>query len=338
MNRSTYLIYSPVNDQSLVIVAFLRKYFPTSYIIGVFLQDNTKLIGKRYYDEIIDIEEVESAKIDGIKIPSGALATKYLLEKGDVTLGSIILKQPMLKVFSKSWMLSKAIQAGIVIPETWYTLEEISRYPLFYKQRYEQGGGVRGVAFKENNIPKNRRESLLFQELVNSSGTYGVSFLADKGELLITHTHFERESIPKVGGSAIYIECFKDERLLRYTTQLVKHLNYSGWGLAEFKYCPCREDYVFMEINAKFWSSCELAFTNEPLFLKLLFNIDSREKAEKKIFFPHRALSRSFIFFLRHFYCFWGDVKISSYPISLKALVSGLIPHRFLQIIKNTTQ
>lgn len=336
MNCSTYLIYSPDNDQSLVIAAFLRKYFPASYIIGVSLQKETRLVGKKYYDEIIGFDQAGALKKCGIKIPTGAFATRYLLEKGDVFLGSVVLTQSTLQVFDKTWMLSQAVKAGIVIPETWYTLGADIRYPLFYKERYEQGGGVRGVAFSEKDIPREAQENLLFQELINGSGTYGVGFLATEGDILTTYTHFERESFPQTGGSAVVIEWFEDARLLDYTARLVKYLNYSGWGLAEFKYCPAREDYVFMEINAKFWSSCELTFANQPLFLRLLFNIDSREKNTQKIFFVHRALSCGFLTFLRSLRYFFGDVKIRSYSKFSRILILSLIPFKILKIIKKT--
>ena len=53
----------------------------------------------------------------------------------------------------------------------------------------------------------------------------------------------------------------------------MKNLKYSGWGLIEFKYCPKRKDYVFMEVNAKFWASIEFTLINNPAFFFKLFGI-----------------------------------------------------------------
>ena len=325
MTCQTYLIYSPVNDQSLVIAALLRKYFPNSHVIGVCLRSNTKPIGRKYYHKILTVDDIEPTQVTGVEIPTGAFATKYLLERGNVSLGSVVLTQPMLQVFDKHWLVTQAKNAGLLIPETWQTLKDVKTFPFFYKQLYEQGGGVRGIALRREDVPKEEKGNLIFQELIKSSGTYGVSFLAAQGKVLVTHSHFERESIPKVGGSAVFIEQFEDARLFDHTTRLVRYINYSGWGLAEFKYCPCRKDYVFMEINAKFWASCEFSFVNEPLFLKLLFNINSIENATKKVFFVPRALLRGPIF---------GDVKVCNYSRWLRALFFCFIPYEIYRSLK----
>jgi len=183
-------------------------------------------------------------------------------------------------------------------------------------------------------VPVLGRESLIFQEFIESQGTYGVCFLADQGRLFATNTHFERESIPKEGGSAVIIERFNDDRLLRHTKRLIDSLNYSGWGLAEFKYCPRRDDYVFMEINAKFWASCEFAFVNEPLFLKLLFDIESREIAVERMVFVDRALSRGLPFVLKHLPYLFRGTMLRAYSGWFKSMVAGVIPRNLRKPLK----
>jgi hypothetical protein len=68
-----------------------------------------------------------------------------------------------------------------------------------------------------------------------------------------------------------------------------------------------------MEINAKFWASCEFAFVNEPKFLKLLFGIKSKEKPSNQMIFIHRAIFRGFDFWLKNPH-FFLNCKKALYP------------------------
>lgn len=335
MTHKKFYICTPGASQSVAIARMLRKYYSNSYLVGVLLPGEQKRPNK-FFDHYCPIEEID---IDTPIIPTGAFSTKFLLEQRNVNIGKVILNKETLRVCNKPWIIDQAKEIGIPTPTTWYTVNDISSFPIFYKQRYEKGGGERGVAQKLEDIPMGEREHLIFQELIDSQGTYGVSFLAKNGEILASYTHYERESYPKSGGSAIVIEEFKDECLAEYTKRILKSLNYSGWGLAEFKFCPKREDFVFMEINAKFWASCEFAFRNEPLFLKLLFDIQSNEKSIKRMVFLDRAFSRGvfFAFFLFSKYIF--NSKFRVYPGWERRFLSSFLPSSFRGFLKkNLTQ
>jgi hypothetical protein len=97
-------------------------------------------------------------------------------------------------------------------------------------------------------------------------------------------------SYPKAGGSGVVLKKINDPKLLQYTSALADKLQYHGWGLAEFKYCECRKDYVFMEINAKFWASVEFALMCNPLFGKLLFGLDYQERSSSHMVYINRLL------------------------------------------------
>src|SRR5690606_40910508 len=118
------------------------------------------------------------------------------------------------------------------------------------------------------------------------------------GEIKVMYTHFEEASIPITGGSAVSIRSFTDSRLETHTKNIIKKINYSGWGLAEYKYCERRNDYVFMEINAKFWASCQLAFDNEPKFSALLLNIIKPAENNDRILFLNRFLRNVLLLFI----------------------------------------
>lgn len=325
VDDSKFYILSPLLDQSLTIASLLRKYFRTSTITGITLDSESFRSCYGIYNNTISVNDFDIERTDANLIPTGAKSTKLLLQHKDITLGSVTLTANALRVYDKAWIIAVASDVGIPTPLTWRNLAEVTSYPLFYKQSQEKGGGARGIAKDESDVPLVGRENLIFQEFIATHGTYGVCFLAEHGRVLTSYVHYERESFPKEGGSAVIIEDFSDRRLLDYTQRLLQSLDYSGWGLAEYKYCPRREDFVFMEINAKFWASCEFAFKNNPMFLKLLFDIDSKEKSVKRMVFIERALARGIPFFMGHLPTYFGGA-LKVYPGWPIRVVGSFLP------------
>ena len=314
MSVNTIHILSPKTSQAQAIAAFIHRYFPEVSIVGVVFEDESTSLPRGVYSDFALLSHLEVGRADSVLIPTGSRSTKYFLEKGDVTVGAVTLTQPALRVYDKPWMIARSAEIGIPTPATWQQLRDVTGYPVFYKQRYEQGGGPRGIAQAESDIPTHGRDQLIFQEVIESPGTYGVAFLAENGRLRVKQTHFESESVPRAGGSAVIIERYEHHLLLEYTRWLIDLLGYSGWGLVEFKRDPDRDDFFFMEINAKFWASCEFSFVNEPLFLKLLFGIDSQEKSVNRMFFIDRASDRGVFFVLSHLGHLANGSALRAYP------------------------
>lgn len=324
MSCQTLLILSPFLDQSLTIAYFLRRY-RSDNIYGVTLENESSRDFGEIYHRIIPLSLINSIKSDVVFIPTGSQSTKMLLQSSDIVLGKVKLTQKALRVYNKPWVISVAADIGIPTPITWQNLADTKMFPLFYKQSQELGGGVRGIAQNERDVPLTDRDKLIFQELITGKGTYGVSFLADRGKLLVYHIHFERESFPEQGGSAVIVEEYHDSRLVEYTQRLIKTLDYSGWGLVEYKLCPRRNDFVFMEINAKFWASCEFAFRNNSTFLKLLFDIDSKEKPVRRMVFVERAIARGLPFLISHLHILPRSA-LQVYPGWIRRSIGSILP------------
>ena len=207
------------------------------------------------------------------------------------------MTQNALRFYSKPWSLSLARNCGIPVPDTWTDSCDDLQFPVFTKPQFEGGAGTRKIARSRDELPGD--VDMIYQEYIDSPGTYGVGFIADSGKITAYHTHYERESYPSIGGSAVVAERYNDERLVKYVRAIISASKYSGWGLAEFKYCPSRDDFVFMEINAKFWASCILAFHNEPRFTELFFNGTSALRPVTRMLFINRALARGWGYTIR---------------------------------------
>lgn len=328
----TVYICSPGLDQAQYIAHQIAAAQPDRIIVGVFMEgENMGRVHTVFTRTAVwtDLNQTERRAC----IPTGAHSTAARLELGDIALGDATMIVDALRFYSKPWSIEVAGQAGIPVPRTWLQPGEIADFPVFYKS-VREGDGQRGIASSPTQLPDDLARVLLYQEYIDSPGTYGVGFISRDGVIRASHSHFESSSYPPVGGSAIIVEKVDDSRLLAHTERLLQATSFSGWGLVEFKYCPRRNDYVFMELNAKFWASCELAFRNEPLFGRILLNARPSDAPVDRLVFLHRAFARGGGFVLAHFgELLRGPIR-TSFAQSIKPFVRAFTPRWALDLIR----
>ena len=113
------------------------------------------------------------------------------------------------------------------------------------------------------------RTPVAVQEYFSGQGV-GVEFLAKEGKILTAFQHLRLHEPLKGGGSSYRKSCSLNPELLAETTSLVESLNYTGVGMAEFRYNFQSNDWIFVELNSRFWGSLPLAVAcgvDFPLFL-----------------------------------------------------------------------
>ncbi len=325
------LIFEPNSNQALAISKYIKEY-SDFYIVGC-LEKKVRF-NRDNYDEIIvnsflDVDMAEYLYV----LPMGADSSYRITDQYKELnyCNNIKFDINNLIVFDKPKMLSITNSLGVPIPKTFYKIEEIDNFPIFYKEDFENGGGVRGVANVLNDIPV--KKSLLFQEYIATPSTYGIGFLAKDGIILTHTTYKEVISYPVSGGSAVVIESYDDKRLLQYTSKIVQKLNYNGWGLAEYKYCDKRNDFVFMEINAKFWASIEFILINNSQFLKMLLDINYKSQIESRILFVSRLFQYSFVDILKNIRYTFGTKVVKESSLSYQ-ITRKFIPNRVVNWAK----
>lgn len=318
-----YYILQPFSDQAIVIARFIKEN-SSKRVVGVLLLDEKKGKSDEVYDDIIIVRTYDEINDLGVIVPTGAPSTEALLRKGDVQLGKIKMKKESLGVFDKVNFLNHCRQVSLPIPLMLEFNElKSSSFPLFYKEKNEKGGGLRGKANRFSDVENLPHENLIFQELIDSKGTYGVAFLAKNGRILTSFSHFEEESYPRTGGSATIIKKIEDSRLDQLTQKFVETYKYDGWGLAEYKYCHKRQDFVFMEVNAKFWASCLFTFKNNPEFLDMLFDISIEKEDINTMIYINRLLKTGLLNTLKVLYSYKGAKKIILKPF-IKTIILGV--------------
>lgn len=325
------LIYEAESNQALAVSKFLKKY-SEYYIVGCI--EKTKRFNKINYDEIIVSRflDIDPFKYDFV-LPMGANSSYDITQnyKELHYCNGIRFLDKNLIVYDKPAMLKIAKHAGIPIPKTYYQTEDIVSFPVFYKENFERGAGTLGIAYHLEGIPS--EENLIYQEYIDTPSTYGIGFLAKDGKVITSTIHKEVISQPIDGGSSVVIETFFDEKLIKYTNILVEKLDYQGWGLAEFKYCDKRDDFIFMEINGKFWASVEFMLRNNPLFLFNLLDIEYKAIETKRLLFINRLATYNFKDFIRNMGYIFISNTIMERSLAYQ-LTRKLIPNRVVYFLK----
>lgn len=327
-----YHIYSPGLSQAVAVAQLLRREKDGVHLTGVLLPGESVGAAGAVYDEVLREADLRP-DLGAIEVGTGAGSTRHLADRGDLTLGEVTLTKESLRFYDKIWSLALAAAANVPAPRTWRAVDDVEVWPCFYKSAEEAEDRRRGLARNAAEIPTDSA-GLIFQEVIESRGTYGVGFIARDGEIVASHTHFEAESMPRLGGSAVIIERHEDARLQRHARALVRASNYSGWGLAEFKYCARRDDFAFMEINTKLWASWEMALRNEPAFARDLFGIAVKPEGIQRMLFLDLALRRGPSFWPQLFRALASRAVVKAYPGWARQAAAGLIPRYLFPAIK----
>jgi predicted ATP-grasp superfamily ATP-dependent carboligase len=221
-------------------------------------------------------------------------ASKHLLKDHDrVRLGEIEFERRNPWFFDKVATLRRADELGVPVPATWTSYDDIANRPepIFFKPGCEGTGGPRRRASSPKAIPRFARSAgYLFQEVIEGPSVIGFGFLADRGKIVASNLHHELLSAPIHGGSAVAVEPYESPRVEELAQRLIADFQYSGWGLIEFKPCVRRDDFVLMEVNAKFWASIEFTLRTRPLFAHLLFGVRTEAEPIRRMIWPGRVL------------------------------------------------
>lgn len=99
----------------------------------------------------------------------------------------------------------------------------------------------------------------------------GVELLLDNGEPLLAFQHV-REHEPLDGGQSAYRRSVAVEpHLLDAALRILRPLHYTGVAMVEFKVNPRTGDWIFVEVNARFWGSLPLSVAAGADFPLALF-------------------------------------------------------------------
>lgn len=152
-----------------------------------------------------------------------------------------------------------ASEAGIRIPRTYTTVDEIDRYPIVVKGTTESGQ-IRYVNSQEELETMNLSDSIL-QEYISGEG-YGLYALFNEGSPRAIFMHKRLREYPITGGASTAAESVYDQKLKDFGLKLLESLNWHGVAMVEFKKDRLDGEFKLMEVNPKFWGSLDLSIAS----------------------------------------------------------------------------
>lgn len=113
----------------------------------------------------------------------------------------------------------------------------------------------------------------LLQEHFTGVGA-GVEVLVDKGRILYAFQHV-RVHEPRGGGASSYRKSVYpiEPALHAATEKLMAKIGYTGVAMVEYKINPITGDWIFIEINGRFWGSLPLAIASGADFPRMLYEL-----------------------------------------------------------------
>ncbi|TMJ12954.1 MAG: hypothetical protein E6G94_12655 [Alphaproteobacteria bacterium] len=118
----------------------------------------------------------------------------------------------------------------------------------------------------------------------------GVSVLADQGEVLFAFQHKRLHEASESGGSSSRVSEAVDPRLLADVADLARETNLSGVAMFEFR--RAGDDFVLLEVNARFWGSLPLALAAGADFPAWLHDLMLEGKRPAAADYPAGILRR----------------------------------------------
>ena len=291
----TILILDPLLSQAW---ALSKRFKAAGFrVVGCFDSDDkgvkwalTWQVARRRVSELRCFADFNEQ--DGTIVPTGSFATSELVRQNkSITIGEILYDPANIVFFDKCNGQSIAERSGWRVPETWTEPDAIPEEikEVFIKPSAECFGKIRKVLSVEKTKQLLMSGEYIAQRVIRSNGVFGYGFLASNGEVLASSMHYEVYSDPPPGGSAVIIKQFRDSHFEEKCKAFIKDIKYNGWGLIECKKDEITGDYIFLELNAKFWASLEFSMRNDKRFSSLLVGSKERERAVESMWFVGRT-------------------------------------------------
>jgi predicted ATP-grasp superfamily ATP-dependent carboligase len=112
----------------------------------------------------------------------------------------------------------------------------------------------------------------LVQRYVRGTG-YGVSMLFNHGELRAKFTHKRLRDRTPTGGVSTVRMSVENALLEEYAERLLRHLDFHGVAMVEFRYDEASKQAFLLEVNPRFWGSLALAIHAGVDFPYLLYRM-----------------------------------------------------------------
>lgn len=251
----------------------------------------------------------------------------------------------ILRAADKSHTTKLAQSLGIAVPRSWVISSAAEAheqakslpYPVVLKPRSSEEQAATGstqstgrplyarnaaefqLAYSELS---KRASSVLVQEFIPGGGT-GYFALMRNGELRVEFAHRRiRDVHPTGSGSAVRVSIKPDPKLREASLAILKALNWHGVAMVEFRQRPDGE-FVFLEVNGRFWNSLPLACYAGADFPAAVAEIAEHGDCAPILDYKVGVRCRWFLGDFRHLLAVWRGAP-AGYPAKFPGRISTL--------------
>ena len=237
LKKEKYDLVIPCNDQSIIPLQKYKKEFETICKLYLLNDDCYQISNDKYSMQ-------QLVKQLRINVPKEIIINKST---------------------SIDYIISNLSLPVVIKPRHSFTIDKLKQKTLVQKFFSKKD-------FKDYLKTVDTTEILIAQQNFIGKGA-GIEVLADEGEILFAFEHI-RIHEPLTGGGSSYRKSVPiHSELLEASKKIMKALNYTGVAMLEFKINLKTGQWIFIELNARFWGSLPLAVTagaDFPYFLFLL--------------------------------------------------------------------
>lgn len=269
------------------------------------------------------LKEVRDRRIEVI-IPVADITTILLTEHRHLLEQYCIIPFPAQEIVnlaaSKDKLISLAASLKVPVPKTKviFSADEISDYPSWglgfpvvikpHRSRIKKANGqwLHAAVRYANDLDelkhvldsKAEEYPLLLQQKIDGPGI-GIFAFFSKGKMNAVFSHKRLREKPPSGGVSVLRESIPVQALAsEFSEKLLKHLDWDGVAMVEFKLDKCDGIPKLMEINGRFWGSLQLAIDAGVDFPNLL--VDSLNNDTPVFMEKYKTGVRT--------RWFWGDI------------------------------
>lgn len=268
-------------------IAIKSKYISKIHYIPTFsLQSDDWLLGLmniikvEKFDLIIPCNDQSIIPLQGIRTKIEAYSAVYLLDEKCYSIAN-----------DKFIMQALATKLGVNVANEVRITKSISSTELIHQLGLPvvikpQASYSRWQVGEKQNVFKvyNSKDLDLFLSREGIDGNYaaqsnfigqgvGVEILVQNGRILVAFQHGRIHEPLNGGGSSYRKSMVVNPALLKASELIVNAIDYTGVAMVEFKFNNKTRDWIFIELNARFWGSLPLPVSCGVDFPYFLFQM-----------------------------------------------------------------
>jgi len=302
-DKMKIIITDATYKHSLAIARYIKKYNNNVDVIG-FIKGNKKnrflykLFLKEYSNILFgNLETILNLNNYDLVIPVGASSAEIAARS--TTTKKVLPSLQSIKIaLNKIKTLRLAEKLGIPIPHTMFliTKEDLGninvKYPCVIKGSLECGKSLVKYANNKNELEnfidliyQDKSQGGILPIIQEHISGVGVGFFGfyQNGKLKRFYIHKRLREYPITGGPSTAAETFYHPKIFEYGKKMLDELNWNGVAMVEFKYDEKVDKLWLMEINPKFWGSCELGLVAGINFGELIIKSFKGENIKENL-------------------------------------------------------